>query len=135
MGQMAGGAKFIKGSFTVPSNATSYMLDFGKSFAKYLYIIEADATSKSEIVNSAQAYQKTYAMFGIYPNTAINNAEYNANTAYLRITPSTGVTVSSVNNANPAASSITISASALTTNSANALYRGLTYNYYIVEIK
>lgn len=40
MTQMASGADFVKGTFTVPNDVATYTINFGKTYSKYLYMVE-----------------------------------------------------------------------------------------------
>ena len=137
MAQMASGAQFIKGSFTVPSDSGSiYTLNFGKSFNKYLIFIEATAESKTQIINSGYSGNRTFGYVGFYPCIEINNTTDEYNTMAQTINPSTGVlSAGGFKGTTMTNSSFTYVAVSL--NSAGSFYllQGLTYNYYIVEIK
>ena len=137
MGLMASGAQFVKGTFTTPDSGTTYTLDIGKSFSKYLYYIEMTDDSKTALHNSGQTSAKMFALIGAYPKFSFNNNDTNG-AGYLsyRVIPSSN-TIDRSANAIPTSideSSITFGLAAIT-GGANNMYRGYTYNYYIVEIK
>ena len=74
MAQMAAGAQFVKGSFTVPNDALAYYtLDFGKSFSRYLFLVEMDNASKTMLSNSGISANRIYAEQGIFPMPSIND--------------------------------------------------------------
>lgn len=132
---MASGAEYVKGSFTVPESVSNYTIDFGKTFNKYLFLIEADEDSKTAILNSDVDANKTYAMIGIFPTPLISSYTFPSNASTFRINPSTKLLTSGSPNVTATSTSLQITCSSLTGSSANVLYRGLTYNYYVVEIK
>lgn len=128
------GADFIKGSFTVPNDENSFVLNFEKTFSKYLFFIEADDDSKDAIVATGYTNAKAYAFIGSYPKEKINNITEDTNVLCMRITPSTSALTRSGVNITFDGSSITINASAVSAGNASYLYRGMTYNYFVVEI-
>lgn len=140
MSAMANGADYIKGAFTVPNDASSYILNFGKTFASYLFLIEMDDTSKTTLVGSGESGNKLYAESGIYPLPSINNTNPSPMYIYERINPSTQDVSATygygaVSSSAPAdGTKITFSCGALTAGT-SYLYRGYTYKYYIVAIK
>ena len=57
---MAKGAEVIKGSFTVPADYTgNYTINFGKSFSRYVYIIEMTDESKAALAQRGENSNKT----------------------------------------------------------------------------
>ena len=135
MTQMTSGAQYIKGTFTIPSNGSgAYTIDFGKTFASYLFLIEMTDDSKTMLMNTGITSARTFAFIGTYPIPRINNSNDNYVAMCKRVSPSTGecgatyistMTCSSTSISNPCGS----------TNNANYFYRDYSYNYYIVEIK
>lgn len=140
MMQMTSGAQFIKGTFTVPNNATSYTIEFGKTFGKYLFLIEMDDASKTALLATDIDGNKPYALNGIYPIPSINNTVPSSVYTFQRVNPSTGTASSTSGsgfistNPSPSSTQITLVCDAITATTSRA-YRGYTYNYYIVEIK
>jgi len=135
--QMASGAKFVSGSFTVPNDASTYTINFEKTFARYIFICEMSDTSKASLLNSGQNANKTYILMGIYPTPGISNYNPTNQCLFSRINPtSTDVAMSASGNfvSNIDESSITLAADAVS-GSLYRVYRGYEYNYYIVEIK
>ena len=132
---MAGGADYVSGTFTVPNSVTSYTLDFGKTFSKYLYLVEMTDESKTALKNSDIDAARAFGYVGIYPNLSINNVDYTSNSMYARYKPTTN----SVSGGNLSASSYTNSSITFPVNSVatsiTPLYNGYSYNYFIVEIK
>ena len=112
----------------------SFTLNFGKTFSKYLFIIEADDDSKDDIVDTGYSNQKAYAFIGSYPKETINNITEDTNVLCMRITPASSALTRSGVNITFDGSSITINASAVSAGNASYLYRGMTYNYFVVEI-
>ena len=131
------GARFVKGAFTVPDSGSAYTLDFGKTFAKYLFVIEANNDSKTTMVNNTSiASAKEFQIIGIFPNPIINNTPQTSNKLVSRYTPSTGVAIGGgSSNHTCYESSINFSLGSFESGNQNYLYYGFTYNYYIVEIK
>ena len=133
--QMASGAKVVKGSFTCPSSGNSYTIQFGKTFSKYLYLIEMTEASKTTLSSSGVNANQVYALLGAYPSPKINNIELSDKTgASFRINPSsqtafnTTATVSNIGT-----SSIEIGIANMGA-SGNAVYKELSYNYTIVSL-
>lgn len=139
MAQMAKGAEVIKGTFTTPDEST-YTLSFGKTFQKYLYIIEMTDASKTMLMSSGINNQRTYAISGsVYPTPVINNSAPTHGYMTLRINPSTqqiqNIAAQELNTIN--GSSITLNNYAVDSAANNARYaliRGYSYNYTIVSL-
>ena len=131
------GANYAKGSFTTPSSGSPYTLNFGKSFSKYMFLIEANETSKTTILNSDYDANKTYSFFGIRPTRSIGEAETNWNTILSRINPHSSASGSALSTSITFTdSSISISCyDLLTSGATSSLYRNMTYNYFIVELE
>lgn len=131
------GADYAKGTFTTDTNGT-YTLSFGKTFESYLYYIEMTDDSKTALKNTGHTSARMYACMGIYPKNKFdgNDYPYNAYAAY-RVVPSTDEMSLSTSTQATAidGSSISFTNVADTGSGANNLYRGYSYNYYIVEIK
>lgn len=134
---MAKGAEFISGSFTIPSNDTSFTFDFGKTFNKYLYVIELADDSKTALMNSGVTGDRLYGAVGVYPQLAIGNVGIDNYGLAYRIKPASATST-------PIASysiftEITGSSMTVRVGTINAgtyyLIQGYTYNYFIVEIK
>lgn len=140
MAQMASGANFVKGTFTVPDDAYGdFVVPFGKSFSKYLFFIEMTPESKTKLLNeSTITSNRYYALIGMYPYPTVSNGTTypNATMAY-RIIPSTGESTSPANTSAIVtrldSTSITFLARGIS--NAAVVYQGYSYNYYIVEIK
>ena len=64
------GKDFVSGTFTVPNDAETYRINFGKSFSRYLFIIEMTDDSKTTLINSGSSNSLTFLYFGIYPAPA-----------------------------------------------------------------
>ena len=132
---MASGAQFVKGTFTVPNDANTYELSIGKTFEKYLFLVEADDNSKRTIISSGYDASKCYGILGIYPKFEINNVSAAFNMVHARINPSTSANALGSSNITNTSTAITLNCADLSAAYPNGIYRGLTYNYYIVEIK
>lgn len=135
---MAGGAQFVKGTFTVPSDSgNTYVLTFDKTFRKFLFCIEMTDESKTELLNTGINAAKLYSLFGLVPTSSI--ATYSPSVGSYggyRINPSTKDTSSIYNSLSASDStSITIPCSAISSAQTNVIYKEYSYNYYIVEIK
>ena len=136
---MASGAQFVKGTFTVPDSGSTYTLTFGKTFSKYLFSVEADDNSKTQIASSGLSDNRAFCYVGIYPPRIINNVTNSVNKMidnYNAPTSSAGGTATSYHTCSESwieflVSNLRGTGTAATRN----LLRGLTYNYYIVEIK
>ena len=132
------GVDFIKGNFTVGNSETSHVLSFGKTFSKYLFIIEADDDSKSAIMETGMSYNRAYMFIGTYPGIKITSDSIRYQTIVERVKPSNNVLAldnAGLSTYTLSGSSITIPCSALSnTNAPSFLYQGLTYNYHVFEI-
>ena len=128
------GVKKLTGSFTVGSNDTSHTISFGETISKYLFLIEMTDASKTTLSGSGNTSPRSYAFTGMYPSPGVgNNAPATCMTTY-RIKASTGeLSYSQTTLNNATTSSIRIAAADLN-GGANYLYRGYSYNYYIVEV-
>ena len=138
LAQMAqSGANFVKGTFTVPSDAsTPFTFDFGKSFEKYLFYIEISDEGKEDIIEETYAGRRAYAFTGNYPNAKLSEQitnPYNG-IAYNYASSNQTPNYSQVN-FNLTDHSITYTCGAFSANNASMFIKGYTYNYYIVEIK
>ncbi len=123
------GARFVKGSFTVPNEGSSiFRLDFGKTFSKYILFIEADSTSKQTILDSGINASRAYALTAIYPTMQIGeNTAYKY--VYNRVHPvNKTVSVDGNNNGDLYGDYATITAASLSGTSTNGAFKGLTYN-------
>ena len=135
MAQMAKGAEYITGTFTVPDSGSSYVIYFGKTLERYIFLIEATDESKTAIMESGINGTKSFAFIGIYPRLSIDTYNANFNGTYARINPSTKEMSSIVaTNVDPTASSIGFNVNSLADGS-SVIFRGLTYKYTIIELK
>lgn len=132
---MANGARFIKGFVTAPLSDGSCIINFGVEFDKFLFYIEATNESKAVILSSGENANKAYGFAGVYPGISIDEYNNNYNMLALRINPSTKATTGGASSAGGTQTSISIPTRAITSAYANYMYYGLTYEYYIVEIK
>lgn len=133
MAAMASGAEVLKGTFTT-NDSYNYKIEFGKTFSKYMLLVEMTDGSKSELMASEQSSAKMYAFAATYPAPSVGNT--NGANAFLsfRIVPTTSEV--SQSSSTPAAidgSSMTITNNAIG-NGANVLYRGYSYNYTLVSL-
>lgn len=127
-------ANYAKGEFTCPSSGSSYTLSFGKTFSKYVAVIEMTDSSKTALVNSGLTAARTFAMMLIYPKLAIGNMENNYQAIFHRFNPSNNV----MDNGAPTTCTFTSSSITIpmgTTSSANQLYQNYSYKYYVAEIE
>lgn len=132
MAQMASGADFAKGTFKVPNSGT-YTLNFGKTFNKYLYIVEMTDDSKTDLINTGVNASRSFAVIGVYPSMKIDNTDGYSDLVS-RINPSTkALSENHMGNVVHTTSSIQFPVGS--TASANYLYYEYSYNYYIVEMK
>ena len=134
---MARGAEVLKGSFSVPADYTgNYIINFGKSFSRYIYIIEMTDESKTALAQTGENNNKTYARLGLYPPFEIEGLRPN-NSSHMstRINPSTQAIMSTVATTNGISSyAIAIATGDVTQTSANLLYLGYSYNYTIISL-
>ena len=133
IGDIPTGAKKVTGAFTVGSSETTHTISFGETLSRYMFLIEMTDDSKTTLASSGNASARSYAFTGLCPSPGINNsAPANCMTPY-RIKPSTGEMSYSQSTVNTAASSISIGCADLN-GGAHYLYRGYSYNYYVVEV-
>lgn len=128
---MASGARFVKGTYTIPDNG-SFVINFGKTFSKYLFYIEMTDESKAALIDTGKTSSRTFAAFGVYPEMEIGNVIGNSNLGS-RITPSSKALSEGHFSATKSSNSIELPTGG--TGNSNVFYWGYTYNYYIVEIK
>lgn len=137
--QMASGADYVSGEYTVPDTG-DVIFSFGKTFNKYFYYLEMTDESKEDLMDSGINAIRTFCTCGVYPQPKVNNVEITGNRYQnYRVTPSTGEVTSSVNGSSSPISSIdsqsiTFNASDFSSG-AYILYRGSTYKYFVVEMK
>lgn len=131
------GAQFVKGSFTVPSDSNANMVvQFGKTFNSYMLLIEMTDDSKAVLKNSGSTDYSTFCYVGVYPERKMDNDGsgfgallYTYRSSTNMFSPSNmGTTAFSGSSFSMAVKDITGSATA-------RLIKGLSYNYYIIEIK
>lgn len=128
------GVKKLTGSFTVGSDDTSYTISFGETISKYLFLIEMTDASKTTLSGSGNASPRSYAFTGMYPSPGVgNNAPATCMTTFRLNASTSELSYSQTTLSNATTSSITISAVTLS-GGAQYLYRGYSYNYYIVEV-
>lgn len=132
------GKEFVSGSFTCPDSNTTQVISFGKTFNKYLFLIEMTESSKTALINSGVAYDKSYAFFGLYPITSINNHDASVNAASLRYKPSADSLSSGTTG-----SALTCTDTSITgivrpvdhsSSAQHLLIRGYTYNYIVISL-
>ena len=136
---MANGARFVKGSIAIPSIEYNplYTIDFGATFDEYLFYIEMDETSKTQLMNSGQTGDRQYALLYKYTTPIIGNQPESEYKFSYRIKPSTsafsatGTNVGVLDNISTTSLDIWVRPIGNT----YAFYPGYTYNYYVVEIK
>ena len=134
MAQMASGEKILTGTFTTPSSGNSYTFTFGKTFTKYMYLIEMTDASKTALAASGETSYRMFACIGIYPSPEANNSNISNSFLSFRTTPSTGVANASGSTSGSADGSSVTFTLAATSGGTNVLYRGYTYKYTVVPI-
>lgn len=137
--QMANGADFVKGTFTVPSDASSpYIVSFGKTFEKYLFYVEMIDEDKETLTGlTSISGQRGYGFVGMYPDFEINEQKDNQSALVHTIAPSTGTASRTSANFNQYGSSTQLGliCGNISTNASGRVYQGYSYKYYVVEIK
>lgn len=131
------GAYYVKGTFTVPSDASSFTLNFGKTFSKYLFFIEMTERSKEDIlVDTSLSGRRAYSFIGEYPKTAVANKTNNTVFIYTYIpsTESVSSSTTTITTFVQTESSITNVCYSVVSNVQTTFVRGASYNYYVVEI-
>ena len=138
MGLMAsggGGVEVIKGSFTVPSNATSYTLSFGKTLSGYLFQVEASADSKTAIMSSGSTYARTIVWTGYWPKKTIGGNTFNDIILANRVQPSTGTMSNGVPSPSICSDSgLTFSTVGVMESGWAAVVKGETYDYIVIPL-
>ena len=125
------GKDYASGTFTVPSDAESYRLDFGRSFNSYLFMIWLTDDSKADLINSAYASGESSPSFfniGHYPGVQIGNVTIAEHIHYRWYRSSNAVLITT--NARPA----TVTPSYIEGVAAfnTGFLPGYSYNYLIV---
>lgn len=132
------GIEVVKGTFTVYPDQivdNTYTINFGKTFSKYLYLIEMTEESKTTLLSSGQTSDRMYSCMGTYPIPQINNITPSYNFLSVRVKPSTSSTsVTAPSSSSGVATSSTITFPTSNLNGANQLYRNYSYNYTIVSL-
>ena len=132
--QMASGAKYISGTFTVPSSGSNYTVNFGETFGSYLFLLEMTDESKASVLSSGSTYARAYAYIGIYPRRSINNTP-SQSILYDRYNPSTSASsYDALTGTQLSLSSITLDIIGMTASGAASLVKGCTYNYVVVSL-
>lgn len=134
LGGKGSGSNSVKGTFTCPATGSSFELSFGKTFGKYVAIVEMTDDSKTELMGTGITASRTFALMTISSKMVIGELENNYQTLCFRVNPSaetfdTGVPT----NLTFTDSSMTMPMG--TTGSANQLYQGYSYNYYVTEVE
>ena len=125
----------VSGTFTVPENANSYTLSFGRTISDYIFLIEATDASKTAMMSSGSTYARGYAFLGVYPKREINNETYDANVYVSRAVPSTGVLSNGTLNNNICSSTgIAFTTVDVMASGWQYLTKGMSYNYFVVAI-
>ena len=127
---------YVSGTFTVPSGATSYTLEFGKTLEKYIFLIELTDSSKSTLVASGVDIQHKFVLFGAAPNPQVNSK--GANMKFARnYNPSSGLFTTAMLGGGLTTNTTSIVTSVRTINENDAtknLIAGYTYNYMVVAM-
>lgn len=134
--QMGAGKSFVKGTFTCPDSDTTQVIDFGKTFNSYLFVVEMTEESKSALVASGTTSTISIGFVGVYPKRTINGVTIFANMVGQRYIASSDTQTSGSTSALTCANgSITGNVRGLTaTNPQNYLIRGYSYNYIVVSL-
>lgn len=132
------GAEVVKGTFTVSASAivdNTFTLNFGKTFSKYLYLIEMTEASKTTLLATGQTSDRAYSAIGMYPMPQINNTTPDNNFLTVRVKPTTsGTSVAAPSSSSGSATGSSITFPVSNLNGANHLYRDYSYNYTIVSL-
>ena len=133
MAQMAG-SNAIKGTIT-PDSVGTVTINFGKTLNKYLWFLEMTDASKTSLLASGINLVKAYANIGAYPMPGISSDTPSKGYFTYRVNPSTQAYTTSTYNYDCATSTgLTFGTCEASTNYANYLYVGYTYNYTIIPI-
>lgn len=134
LAQMAKGAEIIKGTFEAINTGGSYTLDWGKSFSKFILIIEMTDASKTTLLASGQTSAKMFECLTQYPMPTINNDSASNAILSNRIIPTTSVISTSASSAGTVTEhSITMTCNNIGSGS-NVLYNGYEYNYTVISL-
>ena len=129
------GADYVSGTFTVPADANTYTLSFGRTISDYIFLIEMTDTSKATMMSSGSTYAHGYAYLGVFPKREINNTTYDANIFVSRVVPSTGVLSNGTLNTNNCASSgITFTTVDVMASGWQYITKGMSYKYFVVAL-
>lgn len=133
--QMAQGAEYIAGSFTVPLSGTPYEVQYGKSFGSYLLMIEMFEESKTALQNTGSSNLTAIRYCGMYPAATIGNIVNTYAASVYIYRPDTGATgTSSLGAAALLSSSFKVDTRDVTSLGSVRLIRGYTYHYIVVSL-
>lgn len=137
---MAQGCLIQKGSFTVSSGDEGYnkQISFGKTVNKYIAIFEMTNESKEILAGRSDVSGlRAFTWVGIYPLPSIANKEISDDAYVARINPSTQAVNATINRSMALYNDkVRLSCYVLKNGgSAWGLYQGLSYNYWIFEMK
>lgn len=129
------GVDLIRGTF-VPTESSNYTINLPRSVSKYLYLIDMTDADKSTLLSSGVNGNRTYAIYGAYPQPQIDGSGPNDNYMSVRINPSTGAlsAVSTTGISGIDDTSITISCGPVSSTGATYLLLRYTYNYTIIPL-
>lgn len=129
------GKDFVSGTFTCPDEDTTYKIQFGKTFSKYLFLIELSDDSKTALVNSGSSYARPFAYIGVYPKLGMNNLTVDYNIVPNRYKSSTNeVTIGNSSALTTTGTYIEGTVRAVNSNAANYFIRGYSYKYTVVSL-
>ena len=135
--QMGMGKPFVKGTFTCPNSDTTQVINFGKTFGSYLFLIEMTDESKTALVASGRSETISTSFIGIYPKRITNNVTASANVLRISYIASTNSMTSG-----STGSSFTCGSDSITGNvrdfTATSPYlyfmRGYSYKYTVISL-
>ena len=132
---MAKGLDYVEGTFTVPSDASVFTLQYGKTYNSYVLLIEMTDETKATFINSGTSNAGAVLFLGRYPELAVGNSSYDAIVRVFAFVPSSN----SFQNSSVLITALTGSSIELSTRDIDGtgtvrLIRGLSYKYTVISL-
>ena len=129
----ANGVVIIKGTFTV-ENTNLVTINFGKNIERYVLLIEMTDGSLENFANAGITINRAYTLLTMRGVKSIGDLSVGHNALTTRYNGSS-INFSNASSFNALnTDSFSIYPSNLSTGSANTLYVGYSYNYYVIPI-
>ena len=129
---MEGGINIIKGTIT-PQNTNLLTVDIGKTLQRYILFIEMTDESITMLENAEVTQNKAFSLLVLYGYKNIGELQTGYSSLNARYNGSS-IGFANANSFTLTGSSFSASPVAISQNSANTLYVGYTYNYYVIPM-